>query len=41
VTQPKARSQVLQTENMNPNQQQDLTMMDTNSTKQLKAKIAA
>jgi hypothetical protein len=41
VAQPKARSRVLQTENTNPNQQQDLTTIDINSTKKLKIKIAA
>jgi hypothetical protein len=38
VAQPNARCGVLQTKNMNPNQQQDSTMMNTNSTKQLKNK---
>jgi hypothetical protein len=38
--QPKARSGVLQTENMNPYQQQDSITMNMNSMKQLK-KIAA
>jgi hypothetical protein len=33
-----AQSGVLQTKNTNPNQQQDSTMMNTNSTKQLKNK---
>jgi hypothetical protein len=41
VAQPSARNGVLQIENTNPNQQQDSTMMNTNSTKQLKMKIAA
>jgi hypothetical protein len=36
VAQPNAQSGVLQIENTNPNQQQDSTMMNTNSTKQLK-----
>jgi hypothetical protein len=36
AAQPKAQSEVLQTKNMNPNQQQDSTMMNTNSTKLLK-----
>jgi hypothetical protein len=36
VAQPNAWSGVLQTKNMNPNQQQDSTTMNTNSTKQLK-----
>jgi hypothetical protein len=34
--QPNARSGVLQTKNINPNQQQDSTMLNTNSIKQLK-----
>jgi hypothetical protein len=36
VAQPKAQSGVLQTKNMNPNQQQDSITMNTNSTKLLK-----
>jgi hypothetical protein len=40
AAQPNAWSRVLQTKNMNPNQQQDSTTMNTNSTKQLKMKIA-
>jgi hypothetical protein len=41
VAQPKARSRVLQTKNRNPNQQQDSTTMNMNTTKQLKTKIVA
>jgi hypothetical protein len=41
VEQPNARNGVLQTKNMNPNQQQDSAMINTNSTKQLKMKIVA
>jgi hypothetical protein len=41
VEQPNARNGVLQTKNMNPNQQQDSAMMNMNSTKQLKMKIVA
>jgi hypothetical protein len=36
AAQPKARSRGLQTKNTNPNQQQDSTMMNTDSTKLLK-----
>jgi hypothetical protein len=35
AAQPNARSGVLQTKNMNPNQQQDATTMNTNSTRRL------
>jgi hypothetical protein len=41
AAQPNAQSGVLQTKNTNPNQQQDSTTMNMNSTKRLKMKIAA